>query len=150
MAQISVDTFRRKGVIFVVYVVNVLFRKNYIQMSLIAICSITLCFRSPIYHSLDCPGHFIPTCHMAQNLPWRSAHHCHNIDIFVNFHLDSGVPVAAFRILFLSAVPLIVPAAAFEELENNRSLHYEHRKKLRESNDECLKKVITLIAWRRK
>lgn len=85
MAQISIDTFHREGVIFVVYIVDVLPRIYHIQVPLIAICAIIFCLRSRIYHSLDRSGRFIPTCHMPQNLPRLAAHHCHNVDVFPCF-----------------------------------------------------------------
>ncbi len=85
MAQISVDAFHREGVIFVVHIVDVLSWIYYIQVSLIAICAIIFCIWSRIYHPLDRPRHFIPACHMPQDLPWLAAHHCHNVDIFPRF-----------------------------------------------------------------
>ena len=85
MAQIGVDTFHRESVIFVVYIVDVLPWIHYIQVSLIAICAIIFCLWSRIYHPLDRFRHFIPARHMAQDLPWLSAHHCHNVDIFPRF-----------------------------------------------------------------
>ena len=56
MAQISVDTFYRESVIFVVDVVNMLSWIDYVQISLISICAVILCLWSSVNHPLDRPG----------------------------------------------------------------------------------------------
>ena len=56
MAQISVDTFHREGVILIVDVVNMLSWIDYVQISLISICAVILCLWSSVNHPLDRPG----------------------------------------------------------------------------------------------
>ena len=56
MAQISVDTFHREGVILIVDVVNMLSWIDYVQIPLISICTVILCLRSSINHPLNCLG----------------------------------------------------------------------------------------------
>lgn len=56
MAQISVDTFHREGVILIVDVVNMLSGIDYVQISLISICTVVFHLRSSVNHPLDCPG----------------------------------------------------------------------------------------------
>jgi hypothetical protein len=56
MAQISVDTFHCEGVILIVDVVNMLSWIDYVQISLVSICTVILCLRSSVNHPLDCLG----------------------------------------------------------------------------------------------
>jgi len=53
MAQISVDTFHREGVILIVDVVNMFSGIDYVQIS---ICTVIFRLRSSVNHPLDCPG----------------------------------------------------------------------------------------------
>ena len=85
MAQISVDTFYGKGVIFVVNIEDMLPWEDHIQIPAVSIRTIEFRFRSCIDHSLDCPGHLVPAHGMPHNLSRISAHHCHNIDVFPDF-----------------------------------------------------------------
>lgn len=75
MAQISVDAFCHEGVIFVVYIVDVLLRKDDIQIPIMSARAIILRLRSRVCHPLDCFGRFILAYRMAHNLPWISAYH---------------------------------------------------------------------------
>ena len=56
MAQISVDTFHREGVILIVNVVNMSARVDHIQISLVPICAVIFCLRRGINHPLNCLG----------------------------------------------------------------------------------------------
>lgn len=56
MAQISVDTFHREGVILIVNVVNMSARVDHIQISLVPICAVIFCLRRGINHPLNRPG----------------------------------------------------------------------------------------------
>lgn len=56
MAQISVDTFHREGVILIADVVNMLSRIDYVHISLVSIRTVILCLRNGVNHPLDCPG----------------------------------------------------------------------------------------------
>ena len=85
MAQISVDALYGKGVIFVVDIADMLSWKDHIQIPAVSICTIAFRLRSRIDHSLDRPGHLVPTHDMSQNLSRISAHHRHNIDVFPGF-----------------------------------------------------------------
>ena len=53
VAQISVDTFHREGVILIVDVVNMFSGIEYVQIS---ICTVIFRLRSSVNHPLDCPG----------------------------------------------------------------------------------------------
>ena len=53
MAQISIDTLNREGVIFVVDIENLLSRKDYIQIPIVSICAIMFRLRSRVDHPLD-------------------------------------------------------------------------------------------------
>lgn len=85
MAQISVDTFRREGVTFVVVVVNIPSRKYYIQVSAIPVRAVYLRVRGRVYHALDSSGSLVPAYHMSHDLLWFSAYHRHDVDIFTGF-----------------------------------------------------------------
>lgn len=82
MAQISIDTFHRESIIFVVDVEDMLTRKNDIQITKISVRAVSFCLRSSIYHFLNGMRRFIPAHHMAQNLTRFPTHHRHDIDIF--------------------------------------------------------------------
>lgn len=56
MTQISVDTLHRKGAILVVDIVNMLPRKDHIQISVVSVCAILFRLRSGIDHPLNRPG----------------------------------------------------------------------------------------------
>jgi hypothetical protein len=56
MAQISVDTFHREGVILIVDVVNMFSGIDYVQISLISICTVIFRLRSSVNHPLNCLG----------------------------------------------------------------------------------------------
>ncbi len=85
MAQISVDTFHREGVILIMDVVNMSSWVDYIQIPLVSICAVIFCLRRGVNHPLNRPGQFIPAYHMSHDLPRFSAHHGHNVDIFPGF-----------------------------------------------------------------
>ena len=82
MAQISIDTLHSEGVIFIVDVVNMLSRIDYVQLSLISICAVIFCLGSSIYHSLNRLGCLILTYNMPHYLPGFSTHHRHDVDVF--------------------------------------------------------------------
>lgn len=82
MAQISVDTFYRESVTFVVDVEDMLTRKNDIQVTKISVRAVLFCLRSSIHHFLNGIRRFIPAHHMAQNLTRFPTHHRHDIHIF--------------------------------------------------------------------
>ena len=56
MAQISVDTFHREGVILIMDVVNMSSWVDYIQIPLVSICAVIFCLRRGINHPLNCLG----------------------------------------------------------------------------------------------
>ena len=82
MAQISIDAFCREGVIFVVDIVNMLSRKDHIQISDIPIRTVCPGLRRRVYHSLNRAGSFVSAYNMAHDLPRPSAYHGYHIDIF--------------------------------------------------------------------
>ena len=85
MAQISIDTLHSEGVIFIVDVVNMLSRIDYVQLSLISICAITFRIRGCVYHLLNRFGGLITAHNMAYDLPRLPAYHRHDVDIFPCF-----------------------------------------------------------------
>ena len=95
MAQISVDTLHREGVIFVVNIEDMLPRKHDIQISEVSICAISFRPRSCVHHLLNRPGGLVAAHNMAYDLPWFPTHHGHNVDIFPGFgpRLVLQVPV---------------------------------------------------------
>ena len=85
MVQVSVGTFHHKGVILIMDVVIILFRIDYILLSLISICAVIFHLKSSVNNPLNCPGYFVLAYHMSHDLLWLSAHHGHNVDIFPGF-----------------------------------------------------------------
>lgn len=87
MAQISIHTFYRKRIIFVVNIEDMLTGKDHIQIAIIPICTVLLRFRGRIHHLLYGLGGFVHTYHMSYNLSGFSARHDHDIDIFLGFRV---------------------------------------------------------------
>lgn len=85
MAQISVDTFHREGVLFVVDIEDMFPWKDHVQIPAVSVGAVMFRRRRCVYHTLDCPGHFVSAHNMAHNLPRFPAHHRDNVDIFPCF-----------------------------------------------------------------
>lgn len=85
MAQISIDAFHCKSVILVVYIENMLPRKNHIPISIVSIRTILFRFRRRVHHFLNGVRGFLTAHGMAHDLPRFSAYHGNDVDIFPGF-----------------------------------------------------------------
>lgn len=60
-------------------------RKNHVQISEIAICTVALRFRRRIDYPLNCFRCFILTYNLPHDLPWFPAYHHNHIDVLTRF-----------------------------------------------------------------
>ena len=85
MAQVSVDTLNREGIVLVVDIEDMLPWKDHIQISVVSVRTIAFRIRGGIHYFLYRPGRFIPAHCVPQNLAGLPAHHCYNINVFPVF-----------------------------------------------------------------
>ena len=85
MPQISVDTFYRESVTFVMNIENMLSWIDYLPVGRVAVCTILLGIRCVVYHALDRLTRFVLAYNTADDLPRNTTDHRHNIDVLSCF-----------------------------------------------------------------
>jgi len=85
MPDVGVNSFYRKGIVFVVCITHMLSRKDNIHITYISIRTIAFRFQRSINHLLDPFRRLIGGYGKSNDLPWFSADHRYRIDIFTGF-----------------------------------------------------------------
>ena len=75
LVQISIEAFCCEGVILIVNMVNMLSRKDHIQISAVPVCAVHFRHGSHVYHPLNGSGGLVPAHSMACGLPGLSTYH---------------------------------------------------------------------------
>ena len=82
MAQVSIYSLHRKGVLFIMRVINMLSRKHHIQIPKVSIRTISFRPGNFIYHLLYRLCGSVRAHQMTNDLPWITAYHRYDIEVF--------------------------------------------------------------------